>query len=255
MKEILKLDNVKKYYGDSDNITKAVDGITFKVNGGEFVAIMGASGSGKTTLLNVISTIDKATSGQIFVGSTDITQIKEKEVADFRKNNLGFIFQDFNLLDTLNIEENISLSLIINRENKNDIDSKVRDLAKKLGIEDILQKFPYEVSGGQKQRCACARALICNPKLILADEPTGALDSKSSKMLLETMNELNEKLKATILMVTHDTFSASFCKRVLFLKDGKLFNEILRENKSRKEFFNEILDVLTLLGGDVENVK
>lgn len=254
MKEILKLDNVKKYYGDN-NITKAVDGITFKINEGEFVAIMGASGSGKTTLLNVISTIDKATSGQIFVGSTDITQIKEKEVADFRKNNLGFIFQDFNLLDTLNIEENISLSLIINRENKNDIDSKVRDLAKKLGIEDILQKFPYEVSGGQKQRCACARALICNPKLILADEPTGALDSKSSKMLLETMNELNEKLKATILMVTHDTFSASFCKRVLFLKDGKLFNEILRENKSRKEFFNEILDVLTLLGGDVENVK
>ncbi len=255
MKEILKLDNVKKYYGDSNNITKAVDGITFKVNGGEFVAIMGASGSGKTTLLNVISTIDKATSGQIFVGSTDITQIKEKEVADFRKNNLGFIFQDFNLLDTLNIEENISLSLIINGENKNDINSKVRDLAKKLGIEDILQKFPYEVSGGQKQRCACARALICNPKLILADEPTGALDSKSSKMLLETMNELNEKLKATILMVTHDTFSASFCKRVLFLKDGKLFNEILRENKSRKEFFNEILDVLTLLAGDVENVK
>ena len=216
---------------------------------------MGASGSGKTTLLNVISTIDKATSGQIFVGSTDITQIKEKEVADFRKNNLGFIFQDFNLLDTLTIEENISLSLIINGENKNDINSKVRDLAKKLGIEDILQKFPYEISGGQKQRCACARALICNPKLILADEPTGALDSKSSKMLLETMNELNEKLKATILMVTHDTFSASFCKRVLFLKDGKIFNEILRENKSRKEFFNEILDVLTLLGGDVENVK
>lgn len=255
MKEILKLDNVKKYYGDNNNITKAVDGITFKINEGEFVAIMGASGSGKTTLLNVISTIDKATSGQIFVGSTDITQIKEKEVADFRKNNLGFIFQDFNLLDTLNIEENISLSLIINKENKNDIGSKVRDLAKKLGIEDILQKFPYEVSGGQKQRCACARALICNPKLILADEPTGALDSKSSKMLLETMNELNEKLKATILMVTHDTFSASFCKRVLFLKDGKLFNEILRENKSRKEFFNEILDVLTLLGGDVENVK
>jgi len=255
MKEILKLNNVKKYYGDSNNITKAVDGITFKINEGEFVAIMGASGSGKTTLLNVISTIDKATSGQIFVGSTDITQIKEKEVADFRKNNLGFIFQDFNLLDTLNIEENISLSLIINGENKNDINSKVRDLAKKLGIEDILQKFPYEVSGGQKQRCACARALICNPKLILADEPTGALDSKSSKMLLETMNELNEKLKATILMVTHDTFSASFCKRVLFLKDGKIFNEILRENKSRKEFFNEILDVLTLLGGDVENVK
>ena len=255
MKEILKLDNVKKYYGDSNNITKAVDGITFKINEGEFVAIMGASGSGKTTLLNVISTIDKATSGQIFVGSTDITQIKEKEVADFRKNNLGFIFQDFNLLDTLNIEENISLSLIINRENKNDIDSKVRDLAKKLGIEDILQKFPYEVSGGQKQRCACARALINKPKLILADEPTGSLDSKSSRMLLETMASMNTDFKATILMVTHDSFSASFCKRVLFLKDGKIFNEIVKGEKSRKEFFNEILDILTLLGGDVSSVK
>ena len=255
MNEVLKINNVKKYYGTNTNITKAVDGITFSLNEGEFVAIMGASGSGKSTLLNCISTIDNVTSGNIFVGNQDITTIKEDDLADFRRKNLGFIFQDFNLLDTLTIEENIALSLIINESEWKSVDDRVNKMATSLGIDNILNKFPYEVSGGQKQRCACARALICNPKLILADEPTGALDSKSSKMLLETMNELNEKLKATILMVTHDTFSASFCKRVLFLKDGKLFNEILRENKSRKEFFNEILDVLTLLGGDVENVK
>lgn len=253
--EVLKLENVKKYYGASTNITKAVDGISFNVNEGEFVAIMGASGSGKTTLLNCISTIDNVTAGNIYVGGKDITEIKEDDMADFRKENLGFIFQDFNLLDTLSIEENISLSLIINEENPNEVDKKVKDIATKLGITDVLKKFPYEVSGGQKQRCACARALINHPKLILADEPTGALDSKSSRMLLETMDDMNDKLKATILMVTHDSFSASFCKRVLFLKDGKIFNEIVRGNKTRKEFFNEIIDVLTLLGGDVGNVK
>ena len=253
--EVLKLENVKKYYGVNTNITKAVDGISFNVEEGEFVAIMGASGSGKTTLLNCISTIDNVTSGHICVGGKDVTEIKEDDLADFRKENLGFIFQDFNLLDTLSIEENISLSLIINNENPNEVDKKVKDIAFKLGIADVLKKFPYEVSGGQKQRCACARALINHPKLILADEPTGALDSKSSRMLLETMDDMNNKLKATILMVTHDSFSASFCKRVLFLKDGKIFNEIIRGNKSRKEFFDEIIDVLTLLGGDVLNVK
>ncbi len=253
--EVLKLENVKKYYGVKTNITKAVDGISFKVDEGEFVAIMGASGSGKTTLLNCISTIDSVTSGHIIVGNKDITEIKEDDMADFRKENLGFIFQDFNLLDTLTIEENIALSLIINKENVNKVDDKVIDIATKLGIFEVLKKFPYEVSGGQKQRCACARALINHPKLILADEPTGALDSKSSRMLLETMKDMNEKLKATILMVTHDSFSASFCKRVLFLKDGKIFNEIIRGNKTRKEFFDEILDVLTLLGGDLGNVK
>lgn len=246
MKEILKLDNVKKYYGDSDNITKAVDGITFKVNGGEFVAIMGASGSGKTTLLNVISTIDKATSGQIFIGSTDITQIKEKEVADFRKNNLGFIFQDFNLLDTLNIEENISLSLIINGENKNDIDSKVRDLAKKLGIEDILQKFPYEVSGGQKQRAAVARALITNPQMILADEPTGALDSKAAESLLSMFQVINQEGQ-TILMVTHSIKAASCAKRVLFIKDGQVFHQIYKGSSSNEEMYQKISDTLTVI--------
>ena len=253
--EILKTENLKKYYGVNTNITKAVDGISFSVLEGEFVAIMGASGSGKTTLLNCVSTIDTVTSGHIFVDNRDITTVKEDDLADFRRENLGFIFQDFNLLDTLTIEENISLSLIINNENTNKVDEKVKNIADKLGISDILKKFPYEVSGGQKQRCACARALINNPKLILADEPTGALDSKSSRLLLETMDEMNNKLKATILMVTHDSFSASFCKRVLFLKDGKIFNEIIKGEKTRKEFFNEILDMLTLLGGDVGNVK
>ena len=201
-------------------------------------------------MLNCISTIDEVTSGHIYIGDKDITELKEKELAKFRRENLGFIFQDFNLLDTLTISENISLALVINKEDVNEVDNKVNDIADKLGILNILDKYPYEVSGGQKQRCACARALINEPKLILADEPTGALDSKSSRMLLETMDEMNNKLKATILMVTHDSFSASFCHRVLFLKDGKIFNEIVRGEKSRKEFFNEILDVLTLSGGD-----
>lgn len=250
LKKILEVKNLKKYYGSHGNITKAVDGISFDVLEGKFVAIMGASGSGKTTLLNTISTIDTVTSGNIYLDGVDITTLKEEELADFRRENLGFIFQDFNLLDTLTIEENIALSLIINHEDILKVDKKVDDIAKKLGIQDILDKFPYEVSGGQKQRCACARALINEPKLILADEPTGALDSKSSRMLLETMDEMNERLNATILMVTHDSFSASFCKRVIFIKDGKIFNEILKGEKSRKEFFNEILDVLTMLGGD-----
>ena len=251
---VLKIENLKKYYGVNTNITKAVNGISFNVNKGEFVAIMGASGSGKTTLLHCISTIDAPTSGFITIGNKDITKIKEDELADFRKENLGFIFQDFNLLDTMTIEENIALSLIINKEDVKEIDKKVVTIATKLGISDILKKFPYEVSGGQKQRCACARALINNPKIILADEPTGALDSNTSRMLLETMEQMNTDLKATILMVTHDSFSASFCNRVLFLKDGKIFNEIIKGEKTRKKFFNEIIDMLTLLGGDVDNV-
>ncbi len=250
MNEVLKINNVKKYYGANTNITKAVDGITFSLNEGEFVAIMGASGSGKSTLLNCISTIDNVTSGNIFVGNQDITTIKEDDLADFRRKNLGFIFQDFNLLDTLTIEENIALSLIINESEWKSVDDRVNKMATSLGIDNILNKFPYEVSGGQKQRCACARALINKPKLILADEPTGSLDSKSSRMLLETMASMNTDFKATILMVTHDSFSASFCKRVLFLKDGKIFNEIVKGEKSRKEFFNEILNILTLLGGE-----
>ena len=227
MEHILNLEQVKKYYGGSTgNITKAVDGISMYIDKGEFAAIMGASGSGKTTLLNCISTIDTVTSGHIFVNNQDITEMKEQNFADFRRENLGFIFQDFNLLDTLTIEENISLSLIINKKNPEMIKKKVQDISDKLGISDILSKFPYEVSGGQKQRCACARALINEPKLILADEPTGALDSKSSRLLLETMENINQKLQATILMVTHDPFTASFCNRILVLEDERIFNEI-----------------------------
>lgn len=256
MEHILRLEQVKKYYGGTTgNITKAVDGISMHVDEGEFVAIMGASGSGKTTLLNCISTIDTVTAGHIFVGGQDITKIRERHLADFRRENLGFVFQEFNLLDTLTIEENISLALVIQKVKPGQIRKKVQMIAEKLGITEVLSKFPYEVSGGQKQRCACARALINEPKLLLADEPTGALDSKSSRMLLETMADINQKLSATILLVTHDPFSASVCRRVLFLKDGRIFNEIRKGEKSRKEFFDEILDILTLLGGEMENVR
>ena len=222
--EVLKVNNLKKYYGNNTNITKALNNISFTVSNNEFLAIMGASGSGKTTLLNTISTIDSVTSGNIIINGVDITNLNEEELSNFRKENLGFVFQDFNLLDTLTIKENIALSLIINKEDKNKIDNLVLDISKKLGIEDILNKYPYEVSGGGKQRCASARALINNPKLILADEPTGALDSRNARVLLETFKEMNEELNTTILMVTHDAFSASFANRVLFIKDGKIFN-------------------------------
>ena len=250
--EVLKVNNLKKYYGSNNNITKALNNISFTVNDNEFLAIMGASGSGKTTLLNTISTIDTVTSGNIIINGVDITNLNEEELSNFRKENLGFVFQDFNLLDTLTIKENIALSLIINKEDKTKIDNLVLDISKKLGISDILNKYPYEVSGGQKQRCACARALINSPKLILADEPTGALDSRNARVLLETFKEMNEELKATILMVTHDAFSASFASRVLFIKDGKIFNEIIKGKKTRGEFYDEIIDVLTLLGGDIK---
>ena len=250
--EVLKVNNLKKYYGSNNNITKALNNISFTVNDNEFLAIMGASGSGKTTLLNTISTIDTVTSGNIIINGIDITNLNEEELSNFRKENLGFVFQDFNLLDTLTIKENIALSLIINKEDKTKIDDLVLDISKKLGISDILSKYPYEVSGGQKQRCACARALINSPKLILADEPTGALDSRNARVLLETFKEMNEELEATILMVTHDAFSASFASRVLFIKDGKIFNEIIKGKKTRGEFYDEIIDVLTLLGGDIK---
>lgn len=250
--EVLKVNNLKKYYGNNTNITKALNNISFTVSNNEFLAIMGASGSGKTTLLNTISTIDSVTSGNIIINGVDITNLKEEELSNFRKKNLGFVFQDFNLLDTLTIKENIALSLIINKEDKTKIDDLVLDISKKLCISDILDKYPYEVSGGQKQRCACARALINNPKLILADEPTGALDSRNARVLLKTFKEMNEELNSTILMVTHDAFSASFASRVLFIKDGKIFNEIIKGNKTRKEFYDEIIDVLTLLGGDIK---
>ena len=212
---------------------------------------MGPSGSGKTTLLNMIATIDDVSSGNIYLDGKDLTEINRKNIAKFRRENLGFIFQDFNLLDTLTIHENIALALTINKTNKSEIDGKVLAVAKELGIEHLLGKYPYEVSGGQKQRTACARALVTNPKLILADEPTGALDSKSAQM----MANLNTDLGATILMVTHDSFTASYCNRILFIKDGKIFTELVRGENTRRQFFNKILDVVALLGGDVRDVR
>ena len=211
---------------------------------------MGASGSGKTTLLNCISTIDRVTAGHIFVAGEDITKLKGNSLNKFRREELGFIFQDFNLLDTLTAYENIALALSIQNVNVNEIDQRIKEVAKKLNIKDVLDKYPYQMSGGQKQRVASARAIITNPKLILADEPTGALDSKSSKMLLESFNYLNQELDATILMVTHDAFTASYATRVIFIKDGKIFNEIHKGDSTRKEFFDKIIDVVTLLGGD-----
>ena len=255
MKEILKLDHIQKFYGNGDNITKAIRDISFTVNESEFVGIMGPSGSGKTTLLNCISTIDTVSAGHIYLGGTDVTEIKEKEIARFRWENLGFIFQDFNLLDTLTISENIALALTINHIPVGQVDGLVQEIAAKLNITDILEKYPYQVSGGQKQRCACARAIINKPKLILADEPTGALDSNSSQMLLSTIQNINTELGATILMVTHDAFSASYASRILFLKDGEIFTEILKGNDTRQMFFEKILNVLTMMGGGVSDVR
>ena len=254
MKEILKLDHIQKFYGNEGNVTKAIQDIDFSVQEGEFLGIMGASGSGKTTMLNCISTIDTVSAGHIYLDGTDVTEIKEKAIAKFRRENLGFIFQDFNLLDTLTISENIALALTINYIPVREIEPRVEEIAKSLNIADILDKYPYQVSGGQKQRCACARAIINHPKLILADEPTGALDSHSSQMLLSTMQSMNENLGATILMVTHDAFSASYANRILFLRDGVIFTEILKGSDTRKVFFDKILNVLTMMGGGVSDV-
>lgn len=253
MSQILKIDNIEKYYGNKSNLTKAIDGISLDVEEKEFVAIMGASGSGKTTLLNCISTIDRVTAGHIYVDSIDITKLKGNKLNKYRSHELGFIFQDFNLLDTLTAYENIALALSIQNKSVRDIERRVNEIARKLDIQDVLQKYPYEMSGGQKQRVASARAIVTNPKLILADEPTGALDSKSSRMLLESLDHLNEEFKTTILMVTHDAFTASFATRVIFIKDGKIFNEIRKGNSTRKEFFDKIIDVVTLLGGNLND--
>ena len=241
MEKILKVEKLEKYYGSRSSLTKALDDLSFEVEKGEFVAIMGASGSGKTTLLNVISTIDRVTSGHVFVDNLDITKLK------------GFIFQDFNLLDTLTAYENIALALSIQNINVKQIDEKINKIAESLDIKTVLNKYPYQMSGGQKQKVAAARAIITNPKLILADEPTGSLDSKSSRMLLERLEFLNKSLLATILMVTHDAFASSYASRVIFIKDGKIFKELHKGNTTRKEFFDKIIDVVTLLGGDLND--
>ena len=247
---ILKVDDVQKYYGNKGSVTKAIDHLSFSVEKGEFLGIMGASGSGKTTLLNCISTIDTATSGHIYIENQDITSIRGNKLSDFRGKKLGFIFQDFNLLDTLTAYENIALALSINHMNTAKIDVKVKEIAKALNILDVLNKFPYQMSGGQQQRVAAARAMVTSPSLVLADEPTGALDSTSARMLLTMLNELNSDLDATILMVTHDALSASYCNRILFLKDGKIFSELNKGSDDRKTFFNKILEVVSVLGGE-----
>ncbi len=252
MEKVLQVNNLQKYYGNRGTITKAVDGISFYVEKGEYIGIMGASGSGKTTLLNCISTIDGVTAGQILIDGKDITSLKASSLSKFRREKLGFIFQDFNLLDTLTAYENIALALTILKTAAKEIDARVRQSAQILNISEILDKYPYQMSGGQRQRVAAARALITNPDLILADEPTGALDSKSARMLLESLLKMNERSHATILMVTHDAFAASFCRRILFLRDGRIFNELLRGEETRQAFFDRIMEVLSLLGGDLD---
>lgn len=255
MSKILEVINAEKYYGEKGNITKALDDVSFNVEEGEFIGIMGASGSGKTTLLNCISTIDRLSAGKVIINGVSINNLKGKKLDAFRRDELGFIFQDFNLLDTMTAYENISLALSIQKKKHSEIDAKINAIADTLGIREVLNKYPYHMSGGQKQRVAAARAVITEPKLILADEPTGALDSKSSRALLESLDMMNRELRSTILMVTHDAFSASYASRIIFIKDGKIFNEMYRnEGESRKEFFGRIIDVTTVLGGDLSEL-
>ncbi|MDR0513997.1 MAG: ABC transporter ATP-binding protein [Coriobacteriaceae bacterium] len=254
MDTVLECKDIEKYYGNRSNVTKALDGVSFNVRQGEFVGVMGPSGSGKTTLLNCIATIDSVSAGFIHIGGRDITALAGNELARFRRDELGFIFQDSNLLDTLTAFENIALALTIAKAPASEIPARVQAAAAALQIGDALEKFPHQLSGGQKQRVAAARALIGNPTLILADEPTGALDSKSARRLLESFEALNAEVKATILMVTHDPFAASYCHRILFLRDGRLFNEIHRGDAPRKQFFDRIMEVVGFLGGETAEV-
>lgn len=247
---ILHVDDVQKFYGNEGHLTKALDHLSFDVHRGDFLGIMGPSGSGKTTLLNCISTIDTVTSGHIFIEGKEITTLHGRALAEFRGKKLGFIFQDFNLLDSLTAFENIALALSIAHVKPTEIRKRVQKIALELGIGEILEKFPYQLSGGQQQRVAAARAMVTNPAIVLADEPTGSLDSHASRQLLTLLAGLNIQLSATILMVTHDAYSASYCRRILFIKDGRLFHELYRGNESREVFFDRILEVVSLLGGD-----
>lgn len=251
LKNLLEISHLEKYYGNKGNITKAVDGLDLSVSEGEFIAIMGASGSGKTTLLNCISTIDTVTAGQIKINDQDITKLKSKQLAKFRRDELGFVFQEYNLLDTLTAFENIALALTIQRIDSVEIKRRIQDIVKVLELADVMTKYPYEMSGGQRQRVACARAVVSRPSLILADEPTGALDSKAAKNLMNTFLKLNRDLGSTVMMVTHDSLTASYANRVVFLKDGKLFTEIQKGVDARNTFFKRIIEVVTLLGGDI----
>lgn len=254
MRTIVEAKQVRKVYGAKGNVFTALEEIDLTVQEGEFVGIMGPSGSGKTTLLNVLATIDQPTSGDIVIDGTSIIRMKEEQLSTFRREKLGFLFQDYNLLDTLTVKENIVLPLALAKKDAKDIERRVEALADQFGIRHILDKYPYQISGGQKQRTAASRAIVTKPSLLLADEPTGALDSKSSTELLECLKDLNEKDKATILMVTHDAFAASYCQRVLFIKDGRMFTELVRGASPRTQFFKKVLDVLIVLGGGTSDV-
>lgn len=249
MSELLKVTHLKKVYSAEGYKAEVIRDMSFTVNEGEFVSIMGASGSGKTTLLNCISAIDSATDGEICIAGTEIHQLGEKRMASFRRENLGFVFQDFNLLDTLTVSENIALAMTINHIPQKEIKDRIRRTAEQLNITSILNKFPYEISGGEKQRCACARAIVNQPKLVLADEPTGALDSTASSMLLETLKYMNDKLGSTLIIVTHDVFVAAQTKRILFMKDGKIYRELLRTELDQKQYLMEIMETASGVGG------
>lgn len=246
---LLSVRDVQKVYGSREAITRALDDVSFDICEGEFVGVMGPSGSGKSTLLNCISTIDAVTSGSIILNGRDITQLRSRQLSKFRRDDLGFIFQDANLLDTLTGFENIALALTIKGEKADSVRAKVDRTADLLGVADVLQKYPRQMSGGQRQRVAAARAIVADPKLVLADEPTGALDSRNAAVLLETLEVLNEKLHATIMMVTHDAVAASYADRILFIKDAKLFNELRRGDDDRTDFYQRILEVQAFLSG------
>lgn len=245
---MLQTKDLIKTYGKGEYAVNAVDGFSFDLAEGEFLSIMGPSGSGKSTLLHCISTIDTPSSGSVLINGRELNSLKPKETARFRRENLGFIFQEYNLIDALRVKENIGLSLMLNREHKEKIAQAVNRVASLLGIGSLLDKYPYEISGGEKQRTACARAVIHKPKILIADEPSGALDSHSAKVLMETFTEINKKLGTTIIMVTHDAFCASYSKRVLFLKDGKLFSELKNVHNSRRAFYEEIFKSALALG-------
>ena len=247
---VLEVANLEKVYGALGNVTRALNDVSFTVNRGEFVGIMGASGSGKSTLLNCVSTIDSATSGTIRINGQDVTRMKQAKLSQFRREELGFIFQDSNLLDTLTARENIALPLAIARTNSAEISTRVQDVAARLSVSQVLDKYPYQMSGGQQQRVAACRALVTDPTMIMADEPTGALDSKSARLLLESLEALNRRLRATVLMVTHDSFAASYTSRVLFIRDGKIFTELRRGYTDRREFFDRIMEVVAMMGGE-----
>lgn len=250
MSTLLEVKNVTKYYGNKEAVSKALCGVNLTMNHGEFTAIMGASGSGKTTLLNVIATIDCPSSGKIILEGKDVSQFSEKELATFRRERLGFIFQEYNLLDTLTMKENIVLPM--NLQKKSVTQDMLLNVTNALEITDQLEKFPKQLSGGQRQRAACARALITQPALILADEPTGALDSANSKGLMNTFTMMNQQMNSTILMVTHDAMIGSYASRVLFFKDGKIWNELHKGERSRQSMYHEILNTMAVLGGEAD---